>query len=51
LLAEKILTDGILPKLQNAFGAIDNGVKEVLIGHADDVLSNTTAEVAGTLIC
>lgn len=51
LLAEKILTDGILPKLQNAFGAIDNGVKEVLIGHADDVLSNTTAKVAGTLIC
>ncbi|MBS0027916.1 acetylglutamate kinase [Chitinophaga sp. 22321] len=51
LLAEKILTDGILPKLQNAFGAIENGVKEVLIGHADDVLSNTTAKVAGTLIC
>lgn len=51
LLAEKILTDGILPKLQNAFGAIDNGVKEVLIGHADDVLSNTTPKVAGTLIC
>lgn len=51
LLEEKILTDGILPKLQNAFGAIDNGVKEVLIGHADDVLSNTTPEVAGTLIC
>jgi acetylglutamate kinase len=51
LLAEKVLTDGILPKLQNAFDAIDNGVKEVLIGHADDVLSNTTATVAGTLIC
>lgn len=51
LLEEKILSDGILPKLQNAFGAIDNGVKEVLIGHADDVLSNTTPEVAGTLIC
>jgi len=51
LLAEKILTEGILPKLQNAFDAIDNGVKEVLIGHADDVLSNTTAKVAGTLIC
>ncbi|WP_326990604.1 acetylglutamate kinase [Chitinophaga sp. 212800010-3] len=51
LLAEKVLTEGILPKLQNAFSAIDNGVKEVLIGHADDVLSNTTATVAGTLIC
>lgn len=51
LLDNKVLSDGILPKLQNAFGAIDNGVKEVLIGHADDVLSNTTATVAGTLIC
>ncbi|MFY0254886.1 acetylglutamate kinase [Chitinophaga sp. 30R24] len=51
LLAQQVLTDGILPKLQNAFGAINNGVKEVLIGHADDVLSNTTATVAGTLIC
>ncbi|WP_212002728.1 acetylglutamate kinase [Chitinophaga sp. HK235] len=51
LLEEKILTDGILPKLQNAFSAIENGVKEVLIGHADDVLSNTTDTVAGTLIC
>ncbi|RFS24852.1 acetylglutamate kinase [Chitinophaga silvatica] len=51
LLTDKVLSDGILPKLQNAFGAIDNGVKEVLIGHADDVLSNTTATVAGTLIC
>ncbi|MBC9930412.1 acetylglutamate kinase [Chitinophaga qingshengii] len=51
LLDEKILTDGILPKLQNAFSAIDNGVKEVLIGHADDVRSNTTGTVAGTLIC
>ncbi|CAL1516924.1 acetylglutamate kinase [Chitinophaga sp. MM2321] len=51
LLDEKILTDGILPKLQNAFAAIDNGVKEVLIGHAEDVLTNTTDKVAGTLIC
>ncbi|MCW3463630.1 acetylglutamate kinase [Chitinophaga nivalis] len=51
LLAEKVLTDGILPKLDNAFSAINNGVKEVLIGHAKDVLNNTTTQVAGTLIC
>ncbi|ATL49540.1 acetylglutamate kinase [Chitinophaga caeni] len=50
LLDEKALFDGIIPKLDNAFAAIDNGVKEVLIGHADDVLQNTTADVAGTLI-
>ncbi|PUZ29565.1 acetylglutamate kinase [Chitinophaga parva] len=51
LLEKKILTDGILPKLENAFSAIESGVTEVLIGHADDVLRNTTGDVAGTLIC
>jgi acetylglutamate kinase len=51
LLADGVLTDGILPKLQNAFNAIESGVKEVLIGHADDVRKNTTDAVAGTLIC
>ncbi|MBV7531168.1 acetylglutamate kinase [Chitinophaga sp. sic0106] len=51
LMDQKVLSDGILPKLDNAFGAINNGVKEVLIGHAEDVLSNTTDTVAGTLIC
>ncbi|MGX5817530.1 acetylglutamate kinase [Chitinophaga lutea] len=51
LLAEGVLTDGILPKLENAFAAIESGVKEVLIGHADDLRSNTSDKVAGTLIC
>jgi acetylglutamate kinase len=51
LLEQKALTDGILPKLENAFAAIESGVKEVLIGHAADVRSNTTGNVAGTLIC
>lgn len=50
LLNDKVLTDGILPKLENAFAAIESGVAEVLIGHADDVQSNTTDSVAGTLI-
>ncbi|MEI9958175.1 MAG: hypothetical protein WDM90_18130 [Ferruginibacter sp.] len=36
------LFDGILPKIDNAFAAIDNGVKEVLIGHADDLIQNVT---------
>lgn len=44
------LFDGILPKIDNAFTAIDNGVKEVLIGHADDLLQNITEIVSGTLI-
>ncbi|HEU4555503.1 MAG TPA: acetylglutamate kinase [Chitinophaga sp.] len=51
LLEQKVLTDGILPKLENAFAAIESGVKEVLIGHAADVRSNTSGNVAGTLIC
>ncbi|ASZ14343.1 acetylglutamate kinase [Chitinophaga pendula] len=47
---EKVLTDGILPKLENAFEAITSGVNEVLIGHAADILSNTSGTVSGTLI-
>jgi acetylglutamate kinase len=41
---------GILPKLDNAFAAIDAGVKEVLIGDAKDLLQNITANTIGTLI-
>jgi len=49
LLADNKLADGILPKIDNAFDAIDNGVKEVLIGDADDLLLNCTESVKGTL--
>ncbi|MCC6762419.1 MAG: acetylglutamate kinase [Chitinophagaceae bacterium] len=41
---------GILPKIDNAFAAIQAGVHEVLIGHADDLLQNTTESTSGTLI-
>ena len=44
------LFDGILPKIDNAFEAISSGVKEVLIGHADDLLQNVTDQTTGTLI-
>ena len=50
LLANKKLFDGILPKIDNAFAAIDNGVSEVLIGDAKDLLQNLTEHTAGTLI-
>lgn len=50
LKAENKLFEGILPKLDNAFSAIQKGVKEVLIGHADDIITNTTAQTTGTLI-
>ena len=49
LVADKKLTDGILPKIDNAFAAIDNGVNEVLIGDANDLLQNCTENVKGTL--
>jgi acetylglutamate kinase len=36
---EGVITSGMLPKIDNAMGAICNGVNEVVIGHAKDVLS------------
>ncbi|MDB5192201.1 MAG: acetylglutamate kinase [Segetibacter sp.] len=50
LLSEQKLFEGILPKLDNAFAAIDAGVSEVLIGDAKDLLQNTRSETSGTLI-
>ena len=50
LVKDQKLADGILPKIDNAFAAIHAGVKEVLIGHADDLLQNITPETKGTLI-
>ncbi len=50
LLKEKALADGILPKLENAYSAIDAGVSEVLIGEARDIIKNTGDKTEGTLI-
>lgn len=50
LLGQQVFADGILPKLENAYGAINAGVREVLIGEAVDLLKNTGQETAGTLI-
>lgn len=50
LLASNILANGILPKVENAFNAIDQGVKEVIIGHADDIRQNTSGNNTGTRI-
>lgn len=50
LLEEKALADGILPKLENAFDAIERGVTEVLIGRASDLRENLKGHVAGTLV-
>ncbi|MBD0293925.1 MAG: acetylglutamate kinase [Flavisolibacter sp.] len=50
LLQQHKLADGILPKLDNAFAALESGVAEIVIGHAADLLHNTTEKTAGTLI-
>lgn len=50
LLAEGSFHDGILPKLENAFAAINSGVKEVLIGEHTNLLANTGYDTIGTLI-
>ena len=50
LLQENKLFAGILPKLHNAFAAIDAGVQEVLIGDAQDLQANTSTQTLGTLI-
>jgi acetylglutamate kinase len=50
LLTEGNLKEGILPKLENAFDAIRQGVSEVLIGDAADLSANAGPDPAGTLI-
>jgi len=37
LVAEGIVSGGMLPKLENSFSAISNGVSEVVITHADNI--------------
>ena len=34
------IVGGMIPKLDNAFAALENGVSEVFIKHADNVLNN-----------
>jgi acetylglutamate kinase len=43
LLSEGIISKGMIPKLDNAFDAIQKGVKSVVIAHSNDLL-NTTHE-------
>lgn len=37
LMEKEIITGGMIPKLENAFAAIDKGVEKVIIGHADEL--------------
>jgi acetylglutamate kinase len=47
LKADKIITDGMIPKLDNAFEAINNGVKKVLLFHANQ-LATLETNLVGT---
>ena len=40
LLEKGMIVGGMIPKLDNAFAALENGVAEVFIKHADNVLNN-----------
>lgn len=40
LKAEEVVSGGMIPKLDNAFGAIDRGVKKVIITSAADIAGN-----------
>lgn len=47
---EKIVSEGMLPKLDNAFTAIKSGVKEVIIGQADELHYLNTKTSFGTTL-
>lgn len=47
LKSEGIISKGMIPKLDNAFDAIENGVKHVAICHAQNI-SSVTTQIKGT---
>lgn len=47
---KKVITDGMIPKLDNAFIAIQNGVENVWIGQASSLLSFLNGQETGTLL-
>jgi acetylglutamate kinase len=49
LKAEGVISDGMIPKLDNAFAAIDKGVKKVIIGKAEK-LHQLIQGTAGTTV-
>ncbi len=51
LSAQGIFSDGMIPKLENAFNTINKGVNKVIIGNSNDVEGFFEAEHKGTMIC
>ena len=46
---KNIISAGMIPKLQNAFAALDSGVQHISIGHAEN-LQQLITRVTGTSI-
>ena len=51
LSAKGIFSEGMIPKLENAFKTVNQGVSKVIIGNSNDVEQFFEAQHAGTLIC
>ena len=49
LKSNELIFEGMIPKLDNAFAALQSGVNKVIIGRAEDLLSLVTGE-KGTMI-
>jgi acetylglutamate kinase len=48
-LTEGVISKGMIPKLDNAFEAIQNGVKSVMIAHSNELINTISEnEHAGT---
>lgn len=45
------ISDGMIPKIDNAFDAIDSGVEQVKICHFDSIDTIQSKEYPGTIIC
>jgi acetylglutamate kinase len=50
LLLNGAISKGMIPKLDNAFQAIQNGVQSVVIAHVDELINTTKNEHAGTTL-
>jgi len=48
--ATGVINKGMIPKLDNAFGALQNGVKQVTICHADELAKAVEEGNAGTIL-
>lgn len=49
--AEGIISAGMIPKLENALHAVENGIEQVIIAHADALSRLDSPDFSGTRIC